>query len=179
MNLQRCAARIFFLWLFCFQANAQQALSFGLSGSYNFPLQTVALGARANVPLHPRWAISPQIRYAPAFNDFHEFSAGANLHFYFIRNSGKNHYVTDVPKSALYLIGGIHYNRWINYTISINTNAKTNNLLPELGVGYMFGGSLLKVFLEGKYNPLWLEPSAETGLLIYPFNGSRKLKCIY
>lgn len=180
MNLLRCAARICILWLLCYPVNAQETISFGLSGSYNFPLGTIGIGTRANIPLNRLLSVSPQIRYAPPFNDFHEFSAGANLHFYFIGHSEQKRYASDSPQAAVYLIGGIHYNRWINYTVSANTLAKTNNILPETGLGFVFGGPRLKVFLEGKYNPLWLEPSAEAGLLFYPFNHSgRRLKCSY
>lgn len=180
MNLHRFAVRIVFLWLSCHSVNAQEALSFGFSGSYNFPLETVGIGTRANIPLRPALAISPQIRYAPAFNDIHELSVGANLHFHFFRSGGKGRYETDSPRFAAYLIGGIHYNRWINYSPSANLLAKTNNVLPEAGLGLLFGGSTVKVFLEGKYNPLWQEPSAEAGLLISPFGGSRKkVKCFY
>lgn len=181
MNLHRLAARIFFLWLFSHSASAQETISFGLSGSYNFPLETIGIGTRANIPLGTAFAVSPQVKYAPDFNDIHEFSAGVNLHYYFIRNSGQRggRYASGSRKPAVYLIGGVHYNRWINYTVSINTSAKTNNLLPELGLGTVFGGNRVKLFLEGKYNPLWQEPSAEAGLLIFPFNPSHKVKCYF
>lgn len=164
-------------WIFCFSARGQEKTSFGLSGAYNLPLQTISVGTRARIPLTPRLSLNPQIRYAPAFNDFHEFSAGANLHYYFIRSPARQD--TDSPKFAAYLLAGGHYNRWINYSPSLNPLAKANNLLPEAGLGLVTGGNIFRIFFEAKYNPLWLEPSAEAGLLISPFNRPRKLKCYY
>lgn len=172
--------KLLILCLIGFSLNAQRSVSFGLSGTYNIPLETIGTGIRASIPLSPAWAVSPQIRYNPAFNDIHELSAGSNLHYYFIRNFRRQ-----VPsyraqsRGPLYLIAGVHYNRWINYSESLNKKAKKNNILPEIGMGAALGGNILKVFLEGKYNPLWLEPSAEAGLLVYPFNKSSKLKCFY
>lgn len=162
-----------------YRVNAQETVSFGLSGYYNFPLGTIGIGTRANIPLSAAFAVSPQIKYSPAFNDIHEFSSGLNLHYYFIRNpeQGGVRYATEFFKPVVYLLGGFHYNRWINYRPSINTSAKTNNLLPELGLGAALGGNRVKLFLEGKYNPLWQEPSAEVGLLVFPFNPSSKVKC--
>lgn len=65
-----------------------------------------------NLPSHVQeisfgLSVKPQLRYAPAFNDFHEFSAGANLHYYFIRSRAGQ----DTPKFAAYLLAGVHYNR--------------------------------------------------------------------
>lgn len=182
MNLHRFAAWVIFPCVFWYSsAHAQESLSFGVSGAYNFPLETIGIGTRANIPLSPVLTVSPQVRYAPAFNDIHELFAGANLHFHFIRSNRQRgrSYDAGSPKTGAYLIGGIHYNRWINYSPRKNPLAKTNNILPEAGIGVVFGGNVLKVFLEGKYNPLWLEPSAEAGLLISPFNRSRELKCFY
>lgn len=181
MNLFCAIIRVTSLCLFGLSVNAQNSLSFGFSGAYNTPLEIIAAGLRANIPLSPTLALSPQIRYTPAFNDIHEFSAGTNLHYYFIRNSPgrRGRYGSDANHPSLYLIGGIHYNRWINYSVSLNDRAKKNNLLPEVGIGSVFGGNILKVFLEGKYNPLWQEPSAEVGILVFPFNRSNKLKCFY
>lgn len=173
--------RVTVLLLFGSSVNAQSAVSLGFSGIYNIPLETIAVGIRTNIPFNPALAISPQIRYTPAFNDIHEFSVGTNLHYYFIRSSqGRGRrYGSGSRRPSLYLIGGVHYNRWINYSVSLNDRAKKNNILPEIGIGTVFGGNVVKVFLEGKYNPLWLEPSAEAGLLVYPFNRSHKLKCFY
>lgn len=178
MNLLRAVLGIVILSVSGSSVYAQSRISAGISGTYNIPLETIGIGVRANIPLTPALAVSPQVRYAPDFNDIHEFSAGANLHFHFFRSGGR--YETDSPRFAAYLLGGIHYNRWINYSPSANQLAKTNNVLPEAGLGMVFGGNTVKVFLEGKYNPLWQEPAAEAGLLISPFGGSgKKLKCYY
>lgn len=181
MNFSLIILRILILFFFGFSANAQKALSLGISGGYNIPLQTMAAGIRAGIPLSLRLELSPQVRYTPAFNDIHELSAGVNLHYCFVRNLGRNpgSYRRDSQGVSLYLIGGVHYNRWINYSVSLNDRANKNNILPEAGAGAISGGKVLKVFIEVKYNPLWLEPSTEAGLLVYPFNRSSKLKCFY
>lgn len=183
MNLFLAILRIAaLLFLYISSLKAQKPPSLGFSGAYNIPLETIAIGIRANIPLHSSIAISPQLRYTPGFNDIHEFSAGANLHYHFIRNLRGGAWVRRAAatgSASLYLIGGVHYNRWINYSVSLNERAKKNNILPEIGIGAMWGKNTVKIFLEGKYNPLWMEPSAEAGLLVFLFDRSRKLKCFY
>ncbi len=159
----------------------QETISFGLSGVYNFPLKTIAAGFRANVPLGERLAVSPQVKYAPKFNDIHEIMAGANLHYNLITNVRRrgDELISEPRKPIVYLAAGVLYNRWINYTPSLNAKAKANNVLPEAGLGMAAGGNILRVFAEGKYNILWNESYGEIGVLIYPYNkrSSKALRC--
>lgn len=66
------------------EVKGQQTVSFGLSGSYNIPLKTYSIGVRSDVPLTSKMYVSPQIRYAPGFNNFHEFSIGPVFQYYLI-----------------------------------------------------------------------------------------------
>lgn len=159
--------------------NAQSTVSAGISGSYNIPLETVSLGVRANRTVTTRMVISPQLRYAPRFNDFHEISFGANVHYHFIQFDSGPRYRKKTILPGVYALAGVHYHRWINYTVSINERAKQNNIIPEIGLGALLGKGQIKVFLEGKHNSLWMEPSAELGMLWSLSSGSKMLKCPY
>ncbi|MBX2952560.1 MAG: hypothetical protein KF870_08645, partial [Leadbetterella sp.] len=101
MKLHSLTTKVFSLWLFAYSVSAQETISFGLSGSYNFPLETISIGTRANIPFGTAFAVSPQVKYAPAFNDIHEFSAGVNLHYYFIRPSGQYRHASESHKPAV------------------------------------------------------------------------------
>lgn len=159
--------------------NAQSTISAGISTSYNIPLETISLGIRANWTVNTSVSISPQLRYSPRFNDFHEFSSGANLHYHFIRPASGIRYRRKEISPSIYALAGIHYHQWINYSVSINERAKRHNIIPEIGLGALLGKGSIKVFLEGKHNSLWMEPSAELGILLGLNPGSKMLKCAY
>lgn len=158
----------------------QEKVSFGVLGAYNFPLQTTSFGVRSRIPFHPLFAVSPQIKYAPSsINDFNELSVSANLHYTILNDTYRrgNRLVYKEWKPKVYVIAGINYVNWINYSPSVNKNAGKNNVLPEIGLGSQIGGALLRIFLEGKYNILWSESSTEFGFMLYPFekkNTNRK-----
>jgi hypothetical protein len=169
---------IFFLILLTGNVFGQKSqTSFGVSARYNIPLETLGMGGRVNLPVNKRLEISVQGSYTPKFNTINEWSAGVNLHYLILQNNV--HQDQRMAQSELYGIVGVHYNKWLNYAVSINNKAHTNNILPEIGLGAAFGGEILKIFLEGKYNLLWLEPTAELGLKISPFGHPKKLKCFY
>lgn len=166
------------LSLVFFEAKGQETVFFGASASYNLSLNTYAAGLRINIPLGLKVIISPQVRYTPRIKDFHEFSLGPVFHYYFINPvQYKGRYVISSPvKPSFYISVGISYHRWINYTLSLNSHAKKDNILPEPGIGIVSGNKGCRFFIEGKYNALWLEPHIEAGLIFFPFNGGNPLK---
>jgi hypothetical protein len=168
---------IYLILLISTSTYAQDKVSFGASLMYNFPLNTVGVGIRSQIPINNRLVVVPDIKYAPKFNDIHELYAGLNVHFLLITSSKNISYQRsriEPQKPNLYITAGAEYNQWFNYINSINTKANKQNVLPKVGLGTSFGSHITRFFAEIKYNILWDEAYAEAGLLIYP--GFIKLK---
>lgn len=162
---------LFFVFFIITNLQAQDKPAFGASLMYNFPLSTVGFGLRGQIPLSNRLLVVPQVKYAPGFNEIHELYAGTNIHFLLLtksRNIGYQKSIVEPQKPNLYLAAGVAYNRWINYFPSINSRAKQNNIIPEVGGGLTLGSLVTRFFVEGKYNILWNESYGEVGLLFYP-----------
>ncbi|ADQ18094.1 hypothetical protein Lbys_2426 [Leadbetterella byssophila DSM 17132] len=160
-------------------AHSQSKTSAGLAGTYNAALQTFGIGIRAQFSLNQKFYISPQMKYIPPIKDFHEVTMGINTHYYLIKPStplGNRYQHRNLI--ALYLIGGVHYNRWINYAPTINPKAKQNNILPEVGAGLELGRNYFKIFTEANHNTVWMEPSFEIGMQINLSKRS-KPKCFF
>lgn len=156
---------------------AQDKVSFGASLMYNFPLNTMGVGIRSQIPINNRIILAPDIKYAPKFNQIHELYAGLNLHLLLITSTKNISYQrnrVEPQKPNLYITAGAEYNQWFNYINSVNSKANKHNLLPKIGLGTSFGSHITRFFAEVKYNILWDETYAEVGLLIYP--GFIKLK---
>ena len=170
--------KITFILLFSFSLHAQDRFSLGISGMYNFPLQTFGAGIRAQLPLANRLSLVPQIKYMPSFNAIHEVYSGVNFHFNLLNNTISKGYRTIVQpqRPVVYLAAGVQYNRWIDYEKTQNLKAKQNNILPEAGLGIAAGANFIRVFAEVKYNILWKESYGEIGLMVYPFNTKQPRK---
>ncbi len=156
---------------------AQDKVSFGASLMYNFPLNTIGVGIRSQIPVNNRIVVVPDIKYAPKFNDIHELYAGLNIHLLLITSAKNISYQRsriEPQKPNLYITAGAEYNRWFNYINSVNSQAQEKNILPKVGLGTSFGSHITRFFAEIKYNILWNETYAEAGLLVYP--GYIKLK---
>jgi hypothetical protein len=173
-----------FGFLLCINASlfSQDKIALGISGMYNFPLQSVGLGLRAQIPVLPRVYIVPQIKYAPAFNTIHELYSGVNLHYLIIKGNERFKGFKrsmESEKPTIYLTGGVEYNRWINYVETRQTNSKQNNILPEVGIGSAIGNYSIRFFAEVKYNILWKESYGEVGIMICPayIKLKRKANC--
>ncbi|MFY7911939.1 MAG: hypothetical protein ACOVO2_20415 [Emticicia sp.] len=156
---------------------AQDKVSFGASLMYNFPLNTIGVGIRSQIPVTNRITLTPDVKYAPKFNQIHELYAGLNVHLLLITSTKNISYQrsrVEPQKPNLYITAGAEYNQWFNYINSINSQAKEKNILPKIGLGTSFGSHITRFFAEIKYNFLWDEAYTEAGLLIYP--GFIKLK---
>ena len=120
-----------------FNIYSQDKFSFGFSGVYNFPLNSVGIGLRAQVPIIPKVFVVPQLKYFPSFNTIHELYGGINVHYALvegnIRPGGfKRSIDPEIP--MIYLAVGAQYNRWINYVETQQSNSKPNNfLIGDLG----------------------------------------------
>ncbi len=156
------------------EAKSQDTWSVGASLNYNFPLQTVGAGIRARLPMNERLALVPKVRYAPSFNAIHEVDAGVNVQFSLWN-------VSESGGPVIYLSGGAVYNRWLNYQPSANAIAEENNILPELGGGFLSGGKRFKFFTEAHWNFRWNESYGDIGVLFYPSarKSKRSLRCYY
>ncbi|MDZ7933386.1 MAG: hypothetical protein U5M51_00050 [Emticicia sp.] len=49
----------------------QDKVSFGASLMYNFPLNTVGIGIRSQIPITNRLTLTPDVKYVPKFNQIH------------------------------------------------------------------------------------------------------------
>jgi hypothetical protein len=162
------------------EVKGQQAVSMGISGAYNIPLEYGLVGLRAEFPLGSKFSLGSQVKYIPNFNDFHEFSVGPALiyHINGVRKVMGYRQLKSHNLPGFYFSAGLNYHRWINYKPSLKSNAKSHNLLPELGAGIRSGISNWQVFLECKYNILWLEPEIHVGINVFPFI-AKKNRCFY
>ncbi len=165
-----------------FNIYSQDKFSFGFSGVYNFPLNSVGIGLRAQVPIIPKVFVVPQLKYFPSFNTIHELYGGINVHYALvegnIRPDGfKRSIDPEIP--MIYLAVGAQYNRWINYVETQQSNSKPNNFLPEVGLGTSIGNYPVRLFAEVKYNILWKESYGEVGLMFCPayFRTKSKTNC--
>lgn len=150
---------------------AQDKVSFGASLMYNFPLNTIGVGIRSQIPITNRITLTPDVKYAPKFNQVHEFYAGLNVHLLLITSTKNISYQKsriEPQKPNLYITAGAEYNHWFNYINSINSKAQEKNILPKIGLGTSFGSHFTRFFAEVKYSILWDETYAEAGLLFYP-----------
>ncbi|MBA4849790.1 hypothetical protein [Emticicia sp. BO119] len=179
--MKNISLKIIILLLLGKSLHAQDKTAFGLSAIYNFPLQTVGAGFRIQMPVANRFALVPQIKYMPSFNNIHEAYGGINLHYFLINNTFSlgTRRVVNPKRPVIYLAAGVEYNRWINFKRTAQSEAKQNNVLPEAGLGLSGGWNFIRIFAEGKYNILWNESYGEVGVLFFPFNNrlQRKNNC--
>lgn len=178
--------KLFYAFCLVLSANlslySQDKIAFGISGMYNFPLQSVGLGLRAQIPVIPRVFIVSQFKYAPPFNTIHELYGGINVHYVIIKgNERLKGFKRSVEKEKpmVYLTAGAEYNRWINYVETQQANSKQNNILPEVGIGTAIGNYNVRLFAEIKYNIRWQESYGEVGLIFCPayIKSKRKANC--
>ncbi|MDQ3193139.1 MAG: hypothetical protein M3Q58_16265 [Bacteroidota bacterium] len=148
-----------FLLLFSFfSVKSQEFIGIGPSAIYNIQSEGIGFGARVQIPVHKRLNIVPQLNYFAPFNIVHEINAGLNIHYNLVIRR----------KLIGYLTGGGYFNYWFNADVSPMENAKTINILPDVGVGMLFGKKCFRPFLEQRYNPLFMEGSFHIGFLWFP-----------
>jgi hypothetical protein len=165
-------------------ASAQEKWALGPLVSYNFALKSQGIGFRATIPLTQKIILNPQVKYFPNINPIEELYAGLNVQYVLIgtqkeRSYNKSEHIGGKP--SLYVTAGVDYNNWLNYdpnAPTVNTKATNLNILPNIGLGTVIGGSKLRLFAEAKYNVLWNESFGEVGFLIYPSNFKRKNKSL-
>ncbi len=167
---------VFFFLIISTCTFAQDKWALGPMVSYNFALKSTGIGLRSTIPLSDKLILNPQVKYFPSFNTIDELFAGVNLQYVLVSSEKErsyNRYEHIGGKPSLYLTAGVDYNNWLNYdpsTPSVKTNATANNVLPNVGIGSVIGGKVVRIFAEARYNVLWNESFGEFGILIYPGN---------
>ncbi len=154
--------KIIFLFVFVLsfaysRSQVIQEWGVGFAGIYNFTAKTYGLDLRAHLILNNRLTIAPQLQYYPAFNKFHDFYAGASVHFNF------------TPSSiwGLYAIAHASYHDWINYAESTSSKAQQNNWNAEPGLGIIRNYGCVRPFAEARYNIKWNEGNLRVGLTFF------------
>lgn len=127
----------------------------GAVGIYNFQTNGAGVGFRAYVPLTRRIAVSPQFSYFFPFNVITEYYAGIALQYSFL----------SIRNWSAYALGGLYYNRWLNYEGFQGHLAVPNNLGEEAGIGLMNMKGCIRPFVEQRYNLKWKEANLQMGVL--------------
>lgn len=159
---------------FIFSTSVSRAQDFwgvGVSGAYNFPLKSIGVGVRGQIPLGVKMAVSPQVRYFPKTNQINEVYAAVAFQYNLLnpyQERGHKRYIYKNNKPTVYTTIEVAYNQWINYLPTLSKNAKKDNILGNVGLGAAIGSSSVRLFAEAKYNVLWNETFGEIGLLVFP-----------
>jgi hypothetical protein len=154
-------------------ANAQavkrekQTVGYGASVIYNFHATGFGADLRMKIPLTKRLSVVPQVAYFPSFNDYHEYYAGAAIHWEVARIGTYN----------LYLLGAGYYNDWINAETYAPGQDERYNFAYEAGLGLVRSFGCIRPFIENGYDIKWRENSLRIGIYIYPGSCGGKEKC--
>ena len=145
----------------------KQTIGYGASAIYNFHATSFGADVRVRIPVLKKLYAVPQFSYFPAFNDYHEFYAGAALQLEIARIRTYN----------LYLLGAGFYNDWINAEDYAPGQKKQQNFAYEAGAGLVRSFGCIRPFIEDGYDFKWKENSLRIGLYIYPGSCGGKEKC--
>ena len=151
------------------QAVKTEKLRIGFGGGiiYNFHSTGIGGDLRLKIPVTKRVSFVPEFDYFPAFNDYHEFYAGAALHLE----------VATIGTYNLYLLGAGYFNKWINAEEFAPGQKKENNFAPELGMGLVRNHGCVRPFIEDRYDFKWKENSLRIGVYIYLSSCQGKEPC--
>ena len=145
----------------------KQSVGYGASLIYNFHATSFGADVRVKIPLLKNLSVVPQVSYFPAFNDYHEFYAGAALHYEIFRMGPYN----------FYLLGAGFYNDWINAEDFAPGQKKQHNFAYEAGVVLFRSFGCILPFIDNGYDFKCKENSLRIGLYIYPGACGGKEKC--
>ncbi len=145
----------------------KQAVGYGGSIIYNFHANSFGADLRVKIPLVSRLFVVPQVSYFPPFNDYHEFYAGAALHYEIYRMRTYN----------FYLLAAGYYNEWINAEQFAPGQKKQHNFAYEAGAGLVRNQGCIRPFIEDGYDFKWKENSLRIGIYIYPGACGGREKC--
>lgn len=167
--------RIFIVPALCMSVGAfaqavkreNKSIGYGASLIYNFHATSFGADVRVKIPLLKNLSVVPQLSYFPAFNDYHEFYAGAALHYELFRLGTYN----------FYLLGAGYYNDWINAEEYAPGQKKQHNFAYEAGGGLVRRYGCIRPFIEDGYDFKWKENSLRIGIYIYPGECGGKEKC--
>ena len=144
---------------------------YGASVIYNFQTEGFGADLRIRIPLVKRLYVVPEVSYFPAFNEYHEFYAGAALQ-YDLLNFGSYHF---------YILGAGYYNDWINADDFAPGQKMRRNFVVEAGGGLVRNNGCIRPFIENRYDFKWKENNLRIGIYFYPGacggGGGRKEEC--
>jgi len=149
------------------QRRARSGVGYGAAVIYNFATEGFGIDLRAKIPIRGQLSIVPEISYYPSFNSYHEYYAGAALHyeFYALRNYN------------LYVAAGGYYNDWMNADEFIPGDKKQTNFVPEAGAGLVRNYGCIRPFIEDRYDFKWKENTLRIGIYWYPGSCGKKERC--
>jgi hypothetical protein len=134
----------------------KERVYYGIGALYNFQTQGVAYDLRVRIPLYRNIYVSPRFSYFPASNTIHEYYAGLDAGYQFMRKYRIRPYI--------YAAG--YYDNWINsFEFPYNKKAQKNNIVAEAGAGLIFAWKCLHPYIEYRYDTKWLEGSLGIGIL--------------
>jgi len=147
---------------------------YGVSVIYNFHATGWGAALRAKIPVKGKLFAVPEVSYFPSFNDYHEYYAGAALHYELF----------SIGSYIFYPLAGGYYNNWINAEDFAPGQRKKNNFVAEAGAGLVRSYGCIRPFIENRYNFKWKEDNLRIGIYWYPRScssggggRSRKEKC--
>lgn len=147
--------------------NEKKSIGYGACLIYNFHATSFGADVRVKIPVYRKLSVVPQFSYFPAFNDYHEYYAGAALHLELARVGTYN----------LYILGAGFYNHWINAEEFAPGQRKERNFAYEAGAGLVRSFGCIRPFIEDGYDFKWKENSLRIGIYIYPGSCGGKEKC--
>ncbi len=145
----------------------KESVGYGAALIYNFHATSFGADVRVKIPVVRKLFVVPQFSYFPAFNDYHEFYAGAALHYELAR----------LGNYKFYLLGAGFYNNWINAEAYAPGQKKVHNFAYEGGAGLVRSYGCIRPFIENGYDIKWKENSLRIGIYIYPGSCRGKEKC--
>ncbi|MFI5219281.1 MAG: hypothetical protein ACHQNT_07300 [Bacteroidia bacterium] len=150
------------------QRRQRPAVGYGGGIIYNFATEGFGLDLRVKIPVAGNLSAVPEFSYFPSFNNYHEYYAGAALHYELL---------TLFNSYNLYVAGGGYYNSWLNADEFVPGEKKQNNFVPEAGGGLVRNYGCLRPFIEDRYDFKWKENSLRIGIYWYPRSCGQNEKC--
>ncbi len=131
---------------------------YGGAVAYNFHVEGFGADVRVKIPLVSGLSVVPEFSYYPSFNEYHEYYAGAALHWEVLNLGSYN----------FYIVGAGYYNNWINANEFSPGPRKQRNFVAEAGGGLVRNYGCIRPFIEDRYDFKWKENNLRIGIYVYP-----------
>ncbi len=131
---------------------------YGAAIIYDFEATGWGAALRVKIPVIGKLSAVPEFSYFPSFNDYHEYYAGAAVHYELFTLRTYN----------FYPLIGAYYNNWINAEEYATQQRKQHNFAPEAGAGLVRNRGCIRPFIEYRYDFKWKENNLRLGIYWYP-----------